>query len=132
MLRIITEYSALLGSLTLSRIHFAPNPTPSPIRKPTTICTSNTHAPVPSIAMEPVCLEEVSTCTRMIVSTYAMGSLLPDSNSSIGLRFSRRCILLPRSTENTDAESVEDMTAESRKQPRNEAPSGPIHFPATK
>ena len=132
MLRTITEYKALLGSLTLSRTHFAPNPTPSPTRKPTTICTSSTQAPVPSMAMDPVCFVELRTCTRMIVSTYAIGSLLPDSSSNIGLRFSLRCILLPRSTENTDAESVEDMTAESRKQPRNDAPSGPIHFPATK
>ena len=68
----------------------------------------------------------------MIVRTYAMGSLLPDSSSSIGLRFSLRCMRLPRNTEKTEAESVEDITADSRKQPRNEAPSGPIHFPATR
>ena len=51
-----------------------------------------------------------------MVSMYAMGSLLPLSNSSMGLRFSLRFIFCERSRLNTDAESVEDIVAASRRQ----------------
>ena len=69
---------------------------------------------------------EDSNCTSNMVSTYAIGSLLPDSNSSIGPRFCLRCIFLPLRTENTEAESVEDITAASRKQPMSEDPRAPM------
>ena len=56
-----------------------------------------------------------ATWIRTIVSTYAIGSLLPDSNSSIGLRFCLRRMLQFFRMLNTDAESVDDITAASRK-----------------
>ena len=49
------------------------------------------------------------------VSAKAMGSLLPDSNSSVGFRRCLRPTPLERSTENTAAASVDDIMAPSRK-----------------
>ena len=48
---------------------------------------------------------------NVMVSTYAIGSLLPLSNSSIGLRLFLRRRPFERKIENTDAESVEDIVA---------------------
>ena len=58
--------------------------------------------------------------------------MLPDSSSSMGPRFSRSLVRLPWSTEKTEAESVEDITAASRKQPMKDAPRAPIHFPTVR
>ena len=58
----------------------------------------------------------------MMVMVYAIGSLLPDSSSSIEPRFSRRCRFLPCRIENTDALSVEPIMAASKKQPSTGAP----------
>jgi hypothetical protein len=63
--------------------------------------------------------------TIRIVITYAMGSLLPDSSSRTGPRFSFNFILLSRRMENTDAESVDAMTEARRMQPRSEAVAEP-------
>ena len=70
--------------------------------------------------------------TRMSVREYAVGSLLPDSSSSIGSRFSRRDRRLLRRTEKTEGESVEDNTAATRKQPSSDFPASPIWSPRTK
>ena len=45
----------------------------------------------------------------VVVSTYAIGSLAPDSNSNNGRKLCLSPIPLVRRIENTDAESVEDI-----------------------
>ena len=50
---------------------------------------------------------------RPVVRKMAMGSLLPDSNSSKGLRFPFRPIFLDLRIEKTAAASVEEMMAAS-------------------
>ena len=122
------EYNCLPGSLTLSRRTLEAKPMPTPTANPTASWSSRVQNPVhniPKCATGPICFVE-SIWTRRIVSTYAIGSLLPDSSSSKGPRFCLRCFFLPLSTENTDAESVEDITAARRKQLRNDEPSTPM------
>ena len=61
-----------------------------------------------------------------------MGSLLPDSSSSIGERLWRRFMPLPFSMEKTEAESVDDMMAANRMLPRIVMPRSPNSLPMTK
>ena len=51
----------------------------------------------------------VTTPISVVVSTYAMGSLAPDSSSNNGRRLCFSPIPLVRRIEKTDAESVDDM-----------------------
>ena len=59
---------------------------------------------------------EVMTWMRTMVSMYAMGSLLPLSSSSMGRRLCLRFMRCERRRLNTDAESVDDMVAASRRE----------------
>ena len=62
------------------------------------------------------------------VSSMAIGSLLPDSNSSSGCSFPFRLTLRERSMENTAAASVEDMIEpRSRHHERESCLSGNTH-----
>ena len=53
----------------------------------------------------------VINAIRLVVRKMAMGSLLPDSSSSNGLKSPFRLICLERRMENTAAASVEEMIA---------------------
>ena len=55
-----------------------------------------------------------------MVNMYAIGSLLPLSNSSIGRKFSFKFIFCERSKLKTEAESVEDMVAANNIQVSND------------
>ena len=57
----------------------------------------------------PVCMHWM----RMMVSIYAIGSLLPLSSSSMGRKLFFRLMRCVRSVLNTEAESVDDMVAAS-------------------
>ena len=65
-----------------------------------------------TVSAEPLsCALLTTTPIRVDVSTYAIGSLAPDSNSSSGRRLCFRPTPFVRSTENTLALSVLDMVA---------------------
>ena len=57
----------------------------------------------------------LKSCNNTIVSIYAIGSLLPDSNSNNGRRFSFNAKFLDRKIEKTEAESVDDIVAANNK-----------------
>ena len=61
-----------------------------------------------------------NSCNNTIVSIYAIGSLLPDSNSKSGRRFSFNARFFERKIEKTDAESVDDIVDANNKDSMNE------------
>ena len=55
-----------------------------------------------------------------MVSIYAIGSLLPDSNSNNGRKFSFKAKFLDLNIENTEAESVEAIVEANNKATGND------------
>src|SRR5690606_34649989 len=67
----------------------------------------------------------------VMVSTYAMGSLLPLSSSNNGRRLFFKFNPLDRRMENTDAESVEDMVDARSKDETKPTPADSMVMPNT-
>ena len=64
----------------------------------------------PTIAPTPIPADWIN-CISTMVSIYAIGSLLPLSNSNMGRRLCFRFIFCERRIANTEAESVDDIVA---------------------
>ena len=99
-------------------IHTDARPNMYPSAEPTIICTANVRS-VSTQSKSP-CPPPPASDTSSTVRIYAMGSLLPLSNSNIGLRFCRSPCFFERRIENTEAESVDDMVAASSRAATND------------
>ena len=90
--------------LSLLSMNTAARPNAYPKAPPTINWMANDKAMSPLLTPD-ACTNWMST----MVSIYAIGSLLPLSNSSMGRRLCFRLMFCERSIANTEAESVDDM-----------------------
>jgi hypothetical protein len=96
-------------------------PMPYPMAAPSAICRMNMGMRSRGEPEDPV-INEMSPSVRKT----AIGSLLPDSNSSNGFKGSRRLTDLDRMTANTAAASVEDTIAPIRSPSVHDMPNATV------